>query len=67
MPGLWLLPEGLEELRLTFKANESPLEEWPGTLFGHVIHGTISREGMKVAFMKDGKEDMVGTSRTGGV
>ena len=53
--------------RLTFKANESPLEEWPGTLFGHVIHGSISREGMKVAFMKDGKEDMVGTSRTGGV
>ena len=27
MPGLWLLPESLEELRLTFEAKESPVEK----------------------------------------
>ena len=43
VPALWLLPESFEELRLIFKANESPLEKWPGTLFGHVFHGRLYR------------------------
>ena len=57
MSGLLLLPERLEDLRLIFKANKSPLEKWPHTLLGHVVHGSLSREGMKVAFLKDGKEE----------
>ena len=57
MPGLWLLPEGLEEIRLTLEAKKSPLEKWPGTLFSHVVHGSLSREGTKVAFLKDGEEE----------
>ena len=43
MPRLWLASESLEELRLTFEANKSPLEKWPGTVFGHVDHGSLSR------------------------
>ena len=73
-----VMPEGgttlvvtrtLEELRLTFKANEGPLEKWPGTLSGCVVHSSLSREGMKVTFLKVGKKehkDMTGTSRTSG-
>ena len=52
MPGLWLLPESLEKLRLTLEDNKIPLDKWPGTLFG-----SLSREGIKVAFLKDGKEE----------
>ena len=50
-------PESLEELRSTFEANKSPLEKWPGTLFSCVVHRSISGEGTKVAFLKDGKEE----------
>ena len=57
MIDLWLLPECLEELRLTLKANKSPLEKCPGTLFGCVVHGSLLREGTKVAVPKDGKEE----------
>ena len=57
IPGLWLLPESLEEVRLIFKANEIPLEKWPGILFAHVVHGSLSREEVKIAFLKDGKEE----------
>ena len=57
MPRLWLASESLEELRLTFEANKSPLEKWPGTLFSCVVHRSISGEGTKVAFLKDGKEE----------
>ena len=57
MPGLWLLLENLEELRVTFQTDKSPLEKWPGTLFGRVVHGSPSRERMKVAFLKDGKKE----------
>ena len=57
IPGLWLLPENLEEMRLTSEANKSPLEKWPGTLFSCVVHRSISGEGTKVAFLKDGKEE----------
>ena len=67
MTGIWLLPESLEEPRLTLKAKESPLEKWLGTLSGCVVHGSLSREGTKVAFLKEGKEepqDTTGTSRT---
>ena len=49
---IWLLPESLEKLRLTLEANKIPLDKWPGTLFG-----SLSREGIKVAFLKDGKEE----------
>ena len=40
---LWLLPEILEEVILTFKANKSPLEKWAGTLFGYAVHVHLSR------------------------
>ena len=50
-----LLPESLEELRLTFEGNESPLEKWPGNLVGQVAHGSLSTKGTEVAFWKDGK------------
>ena len=43
MPGLWMSPESLKELRLTFKASKSPLEKWPGTLLCHMVHGSLSR------------------------
>ena len=43
MPGLWLLPESLEKLRLTLETSKGPLEKWPGTLFGHVVRGSLSR------------------------
>ena len=53
MPGLWLLPESLKELsQLTLEANKSTLEKWPGTLFGCMVHGSLSWEGAKVAFLK---------------
>ena len=52
MPGLWLSPESFEELRLTFEANKSSLEKWPGTLFGHMVHASLSREETKVALLK---------------
>ena len=55
MSGPWLLPESLEELRLNSEANERPLEKWTGS--GCVVHGSHSREGMKVACLKDGKEE----------
>ena len=57
MSGLWLFPESIEEWTLTFNANERPLEKWSGILLDHVVHGSFSREGMKVAFLKDGKEE----------
>ena len=58
IPGLWLLPESLEEVRLIFKANEIPLEKWPGILFAHVVHGSLSREGTKVAFLKAARKNL---------
>lgn len=54
MPGFWLLPESLEVLRLTMEAKKRPLEKWPGTLFGFVVYGSLSREVKKVVFLKDG-------------
>ena len=57
MPGLWLSPESLEKLRLTFEVNRNPLEKWPGTLVGSAVRDSLSREGMKVTFLKDGKEE----------
>ena len=57
VPGPWLLSETLGELRLTFEANKSPLEKRPGTLFCHVVYASLSRSGMKVAFLNNGKED----------
>lgn len=43
MPGLWWLPESLKELKLTFKANKSPLKKWTGTVFCHVVHDSLSK------------------------
>ena len=43
MPGLWMSPESLKESRLTLEANGSPLQKWPGSLFGHVVHDSLSR------------------------
>ena len=43
MLGFWVSPESLEELRLTFEANEDPLEQWSCTLFGFMVHGSLSR------------------------
>ena len=37
-PGLWSLPDSLED-----EANESPLENWPGALFGSVVHVSLFR------------------------
>ena len=54
MCGLWLLPESLEELGLTFRAGESPLEKMSGILVACVARGSLSRERMKVDFLKDG-------------
>ena len=51
-----MLPESLEELKLTLEANESPLKKWPDNFFGHIVHGNLSREGMEIAFLKDTKE-----------
>ena len=53
MCGPWLSPESLKELRLTFKASESLLEK-PGTMVSCTVHGSLSREGAKVAFLKAG-------------
>ena len=53
-----VVPRSLEKLKLTFEANKSPLEKWPGTFFGHVVHGSLSREGPKVAFLKGVKEEL---------
>ena len=52
-----MLPESLEELKLTLEANESPLKKWPDNFFGHIVHGNLSREGMEIAFLKDTKEE----------
>lgn len=58
MPKLWLLSESLESsLRLSLEANKRPLEKWPGTLFGLVVHGSLSKEVKKVVFLKDGMEE----------
>ena len=43
MQGLWLLLESLEKLRLTFEAIKSLLDKWLGTVFGCVVHGSLSR------------------------
>ena len=43
IPGLWMSPEGFKELRLTFKADKSPLEKQPNTLFGHMVHVSLFR------------------------
>ena len=64
MPGLWMSPESLKELRLTFKASTSPLEKWPGACLGTWFMAVFPGLGTKVAFLKDGKE---GTSRHFGV
>ena len=56
-----MLPESLEKLRLTFEANKSPLKKWPNTVFGHVVHSSLSRQGAKVAFLKN---SMMESSRT---
>ena len=45
MPGLCMSPESFKELWLTFEASKSPLEKWPGTLFGHMAHSSLSRTG----------------------
>ena len=61
MPGLWLLPESLEELRVTFKANKRPLETKalvPWFFMQNFPGYSISREGTRVAFLKDGKEEL---------
>lgn len=52
-----LLPESLEVLRLILEANKRLLERWLGTLFGFVVHGSLSREINKVVFLKDGMEE----------
>lgn len=56
IPEFWMSPENLKELRLTFKANQRPLEEMANTLLDHVVHGNLPREGTKVAPLKDGKK-----------
>lgn len=60
MHGCWISPVSLKELRLTFRANQSPLQKWSDTLLGHIVHSSLSRWEMMVAFLKDCKE---GTSR----
>ena len=47
-----LLPESLEELRLTFTANKSSLEKRPGASVGCLAHGSCSREGRRLLSWK---------------
>ena len=57
MTTLWLLLESLEELGLTVESSEHPLEKRPGTLVDCVVHGSLSRKGKTIVFLKDGKEE----------
>lgn len=51
MPKLWVSPEeSFKELRLTLEAIKSP---WKNTLFIYLVHDSLSRNGMKVAFLGD--------------
>ncbi|KAF6090842.1 hypothetical protein HJG60_012224 [Phyllostomus discolor] len=59
MYGFWSSPESPEEMGLTCKASVSPQGK-PGTLVGSAVHGSLSREGTKVAFMKDGQKETCG-------
>ena len=55
---LWMSPQSFKECRLTSGALKSLLERQPGTLLIYMVHGRLSRWGMKVASLEDGEENL---------